>query len=118
MGQCCIGFGAMLTLLEPLLVQQYNSLRATAQSEGTLTNQAICNKHSTGSAAGRTYIRSARAMYMSDDAVHRQRLMRVKKSLQPSCTRCLADRLAQYCGLPARRFLLYTMTLASLPVEP
>lgn len=53
-GQWCIVYGAMLTLLEPLLIQQYNSLRTTAQSEGTLTNQAICNKHSTGSAAGRT----------------------------------------------------------------
>ncbi len=108
----------MLTLLEPLLVQQYDSLRATAQSEGTLTNQAICNKHSTGSAAGRTYIRSARALCMSDDSVQWQRLIRVKKSLQLSCTRCLAGGPAQYFGVPARRFLLYTMTLASLPVEP
>ncbi len=108
----------MVTLLEPLLVQQYNSLRATAQIEGTLTNQAICNKHSTGSAAGRTYVRSAISIYMSDDAVQRQRLIRVKKSLRPSCTTGLTDGLAQYCGLPARRFLLYTMTLASLPVEP
>ena len=108
----------MLTLLEPLLVQQYNSLRATAQSEGTLTNQAICNEHSTGSAAGRIYVGSARAMYMSNDAVHRQRLVHVKNSLHPSCTKCLTDGLAQDYGLPARRFLLYTMTLASLPVEP
>ena len=96
-GQWCIGFGAMITLLEPLLVQQYNSLRATAQTEGTLTNQAICSRHSTGSAAGRTDMpSSARELYMSDDAIRRQRPIRVTQSLQPSCTIGLAERFARW----------------------
>lgn len=108
-------FKNLLTLLESLLVCQEHSLRATVQSKSALTNQAIC--------IPKLMLRSSRqgnsstlAMARSSNGDSRQTGAR-DDSREEGSNVSRATRLTVE-GQPARRFLLYTMTLALFPVVP